>query len=571
MIINTPFPATATTHTARSRRRHKNGSNDKYSRSRHDDPGVYTKQKTQSSRPKQVRTNPLATATAAASNPMAGVAALAEQDLRTLEELAVKGMREKDMAIGFSKAALAEVDRTMASPPPIGGEGYRDMTHLNWCSIDNDDTQDIDQLTFAEKLPDGCTRVLVAIADVDYLVEKDGAVDRDAARNTTTVYTPVKNYSMIPEEYSHGITSLNPHEKRNTMVFEFVVGPDGRVQEDRCDVYRAVVENKAKMAYENVADWLEGKVPEPETCAPVPGMAEAVRLQNEVAQLMRAARFEDGAVDFKTIELEAKKDKDGNFSGVGAGHSRTTHQMIEEFMVAANGVSARFLRDSGMPAVRRVVKEPEKWDAIVSMAKETGGKLPKDPSAPALRDWLHTMEARDPEGFPDLCGRVIRMLGRGEFVVQQPGDDPASHFSLHVEDYAQSTAPNRRYGDLINHRLLKEALDRKEGREPKQPYTLERLQELAERCTAMEEAAEKLERQLDKSAACLVLRDRIGEEFEARVSGASEKGTWVRLKEMPIEGKVVEGGKGWDYGNHVTVKLVDVNVEKGFIDFAAGR
>lgn len=486
------------------------------------------------------------------------------QDRARLQSLAHRAMLENGLLPDFSAAALAQLDRIQApaapAGPPDGGPDHpRDLRGLLWASIDNDDSRDLDQLTVAEALPGDATKVLVAVADVDALVKDATDIDEHARHNTTSVYTAAVNFPMLPEKLSTNLTSLNPHEDRLAVVVEMVVGADGAVRESA--IYRGQVRNHAQLTYNGVAAWLEGNGPLPPAAAAVPGLAENLRLQQKVAQSLRELRHVHGALSLETVEARPVFDGD-TIRDLAVEEKNHATQIIEDFMIAANGVTARYLADKKSPSIRRVVRTPKRWDRIVELAGEHGFKLPFDPDSKALDAFLVRQRAADPARFPDLSLAVIKLLGSGEYVAEAPGDTAPGHFGLAVRDYSHSTAPNRRYPDLITQRLLKAALD---GRAA--PYTYDALGALATHFTEAEDAANKVERQVGKSAAALLLEPRIGEEFDGIVTGASPKGTWVRLLSVPVEGKVVRGFEGVDVGNRIRVQLVDTDVERGYIDF----
>jgi exoribonuclease-2 len=433
------------------------------------------------------------------------------------------------------------------------------MRSLLWCSIDNDDSRDLDQLTVAEQLPDGNVRAIVAVADVDAIVKKGTPIDDHARHNTTSVYTAAKIFPMLPEKLSTDLTSLNDSEERVAVIIDMKVSPEGTVVSG--DVYRGLVRNLAKLAYDSVGMWLQKEADAPEKVKAVKGLAENLQLQDKIADALRENRHEHGALDLETIEPRAVF-KDGEVVDLRLDARNNAKNLIEDFMVAANGVTARFLDAKKFPSIRRIVRSPERWDRIEAIAAEHGEHLPPDPDAKALEAFLVRMRKQDPLRFPDLSLAIVKAMGAGEYVVELPGQEPIGHFGLAVKDYTHSTAPNRRFPDLIAHRLVKAALA---GAKP--PYDAGELGALADHCTQAEDAANKVERQVRKSAAAYVLQNRIGEKFDGIVTGASEKGTWVRVFHPPVEGKVVHGAAGMDIGHKVRVKLVDVNVERGFIDF----
>ncbi|MFZ1268048.1 MAG: RNB domain-containing ribonuclease [Anaerolineae bacterium] len=483
-----------------------------------------------------------------------------DQQHRTLlQSIAHRAMIERGLLPDFSAAALAELDKIQAAAGATNAESIRDLTDLLWASIDNDDSRDLDQLTVAETLPGGNVKIRVAVADVDALVKDGSAIDEHARHNTTSVYTAAEIFPMLPEALSTDLTSLNFAEERLAVVVEMVVGADGALLGS--DIYRARVRNHAKLAYHSVAAWLEGNGALPDGIAAVKGLAENLRVQDRIAQSLKNLRHVHGALSLETIEAKPVFDGD-RIRDLEVDEKNRAKELIEDFMIAANGVTARYLAAKKFPSIRRVVRTPKRWDRIVELAREQGAKLPDTPDSAALDKFLVTERAADPQGFPDLSLAVIKLLGAGEYVAERPGDTAPGHFGLAVKDYAHSTAPNRRYPDLITQRLLKAAIA---GRAA--PYSYAELDVLAKHFTAEEDAANKVERQVGKSAAALLLESRIGEQFNAIATGASDKGTWVRLLTVPVEGKVMSGFEGVDVGDRIRVQLVDVDVERGFIDF----
>jgi VacB/RNase II family 3'-5' exoribonuclease len=481
------------------------------------------------------------------------------QNHRTiLKRIARNAMLERGLLPDFSRAALTESKQPGYSEPN-DNITVRDKRSLPWASLDNDDSLDLDQLTFAEAMPADRIKIYVAIADVDSFVKNGSALDEHARHNTTSVYTAAEIFPMLPEVISTDITSLNLNEDRLAIIVEMVVGEHGALEDSK--IYRAWVRNHAKLAYNSVAAWLDGEGDMPEELAKVPGLAENLQLQDQAAQRLKKLRRINGALSLETIEAKLVFDDDQLFT-LQSEKKNSAKQIIEDFMIAANGVTARFLSAHGFPSIRRVVRTPKRWERIVEIARENQYKLPAEPDSKALDEFLVRQKAADPMRFPDLSLAVIKLLGAGEYVTEIPGGDSPGHFGLAVKDYAHSTAPNRRYPDLLTQRLLKAALDGQPA-----PYRQDELANLAAHCTAAEDAANKVERQVEKSAAALLLESRIGEQFDAIVTGASEKGTWVRLLSVPVEGKVVEGFEGMDVGERVRVQLIDTNVERGFIDF----
>src|SRR5215470_10831573 len=475
-----------------------------------------------------------------------------------LQAIARRVMAERGLEADFSPAARAETD-ALTGPARESEGGVQDLRRLLWCSIDNDDSRDLDQLTVAEPATGGTVRILVAVADVDALVEKGSAIDGHARANTTSVYTAAAIFPMLPERLSTDLTSLNEDEDRLALVIDMTVARDGRVSGS--DIYRATVRNKAKLAYNSVGAWLEGGASPPPKVATVVGLDEQLRIQDRAAQAMKTLRHERGALSLDTIETRAVFDGD-LIADLRPDQKNRAKEMIEDFMIGANGVTARYLAGKGLPSLRRVLRSPERWERIMELASGFGETLPGTPSCQALEGFLAARHKADPERFPDLSLAVVKLLGKGEYVVERPGQSAEGHFGLAVRDYAHSTAPNRRFPDLITHRLLKAAMANRAV-----PYGVDELDVLARHCTTQEDNATKVERQVHKSAAAL-LSSRIGQRFDAIVTGASPKGTWVRILHPAVEGKVVRGAEGLDVGDRVEVELLGTNVDRGYIDFA---
>jgi len=477
-----------------------------------------------------------------------------------LRRIAIRVMQERGLAPDFSPAAAAELAaiRGPAVGPPAS---TRDLRGLAWCSIDNDDSRDLDQLTVAEPMPDGAVRLLVAIAEVAALVRQRSAIDGHARQNTTSVYTAGAIFPMLPERLSTDLTSLGFGADRVAVVIDMTFARDGSMAAS--DIYEASVRNKAKLAYNGVAAWLEGTGPMPKAIGAVAGLDENIRVQHRTAQQLRALRHMRGALSLQTIQARPV------FVGemlqdLKPDESNVAKNLIEELMVAANGVAARFLEAKRFPSVRRVVRTPAKWDRIVEIAAESGFALPGEPDGRALEQFLLGSMKADPVHFPDLSLCVIKLLGRGEYVIDLPGGGAPGHFGLAVKDYAHSTAPNRRFPDLLIQRLLKAALA---GAPP--PYGNAELSDLARHCTEQEQAAKKVERQLAKSAAAMLLSGRIRDRFDAVVTGVTDSGTWVRIFRPPVEGKLEKGYEGRKVGDRLRVQLVFADVERGYIDFIA--
>ena len=475
-----------------------------------------------------------------------------------LQRIARRAMIGRGLFPDFSREALAELDRINA-PATRTEELTRDLRNLLWCSIDNDDSLDLDQLTVAESMPKEKVKIFVAVADVDAIVKKGSAIDEHARHNTTSVYTAGSIFPMLPEKLSTDLTSLNFNEDRLAVVVEMVIGADGSLMDS--DIYRASVRNHAKLAYNSVAAWLEGNGSLPEAVAAVKGLEENLRLQDKAAQSMKNLRHVHGALSFETVEARPVFDGD-EIRDLEVEKRNRAKDIIEDFMIGANGVTARYLSSKKFPSIRRVVRTPKRWERIVELADEHGSKLPDTPDSKALEDFLTKTKAADPVGFPDLSLAVIKLMGAGEYIAELPGDTAPGHFGLAVRDYTHSTAPNRRYTDLITQRLLKSAI----GESPL-PYSNDELEALAKHCTEEEDAANKVERQVRKSAAAMLLEHRIGEQFDAIITGAAEKGTWARLLHPPVEGRLVHGFEGMDVGRRIRVQLIHTDVEQGFIDF----
>jgi exoribonuclease-2 len=475
-----------------------------------------------------------------------------------LVRIATHVMAERGLEPEFSRRVEQQL-AAITGPGRDDGPDVHDLTHLLWCSIDNDDSLDLDQLTACEPLPSGAIRLWVAIADVDALVKKDTPIDAHALLNTTSVYTSARIFPMLPDRLCTDLTSLNPAQDRLALVTEMVFNADASLAGST--VYRAQVHNRAKLAYDAVSAWIDGEADLPDAAAAVPGMEAQLRAQDALAQQLRARRHALGSLDLETFQPRAL------FNGEQVVDIRQqvqnrARQLIEEVMIATNGCTARYLAAQGGASLRRVVRSPERWLRIVGVAKDYGEVLPDEPDSKALEAFLAKQHRLDPLRFPDLSLVIVKLMGRGEYVVETPGGAPIGHFGLAVRDYTHSTAPNRRFPDLITLRLLKAAL----ADEP-QPYSNAELGELAQHCTRQEDAAQKVERQLRKSEAALLLESRVGERFDALVTGAGPEGTWVRILTPPAEGKLVGGHSGLRVGDALKVKLVSTHVEHGFIDF----
>ena len=479
-----------------------------------------------------------------------------------LAAIARQAMLDRGLEPDFPADAVKQLNR-VSGPARENNQSIRDLRKLVWCSIDNDSSMDLDQLTVAERLPNDVIKIMVAIADVDAIVKPTSPIDRHARINTTSVYTAAKIFSMLPEKLSTDLTSLGEGQDRLALVVEMSARPDGSVADS--NVYRALVKNHAKLAYRSVAAWLEGGAKPPVKVSGTAGLEDQLRMQDQVAQRMRTVRYLHGALDLETIEPEVVL-SDGKVADLRVDSKNRAKQLIEDFMIAANGVSAQFLEKQGWPVLQRVVRTPKHWDLIRKVAQSFQAKFPATPDSKALAEFMTQRRLADALRFPDLSLTIIKLLGAGEYVVQTPGQASGGHFGLAVREYSHSTAPNRRFPDLITQRLLKAALGGAET-----PYPPDELAALAAHCTAQEDAAKKVERQVRKSAAALFLSGRVGETFDALVTGSSEKGTWVRLLQPPAEGRLMDPRTRIKVGDRVRVRLADLNVERGFIDFVGAQ
>ncbi|MBL9016420.1 MAG: RNB domain-containing ribonuclease [Myxococcales bacterium] len=443
-------------------------------------------------------------------------------------------------------------------PPHDPVDDQVDLRGLPWSSIDNEDSRDLDQIEIAEQLEGGAIRVKIGIADVDALVPKGSPVDRFAHDNTVTLYTGVHIFPMLPEVLSTDRTSLLDERDRLAVITELVVRAAGSMDDTQTKIYPARVRNHAKLVYERIGAWLEdaGEPPRSST------IAAQVQLHDEVAQRLRKRRIEQGALELETIEARPVT-KDGEVVDLVVLHKNRARQLVEDLMIAANGATARYLEQRGFSSIRRIVRAPKRWDRIVELAASLGFTLPASPSSGALSDFLAARKAADPDRFQDLSLSVVKLIGPGEYALQRATEPDTGHFGLAVEDYAHSTAPNRRYPDLITQRLLKACAA---GRP--QPYSDDELIRIAQHCTDRENGARKVERTMRKVAAAIMLSNRIGDTFDAIVTGASDKGVFARLLRPPAEGRVVARERGLDVGDKIRVRLVDTEPTRGFIDFA---
>jgi exoribonuclease II len=475
-----------------------------------------------------------------------------------LHRIAVTAMRARGLLPEFAPQALSEAEAARRKGPERKGE-IRDLRALPWFSIDNDDTRDLDQLSVAESLPGGVTRLLVAIADVDAMVHPGSAVDEHAGANTTSVYTAAGVFPMLPELLSTDLTSLHEGQERLAMVVDLLVQADGTVTQ--ADIYRGAVVNRAKLTYDAVSAWLDGAATAPAPLAALPVLEEQLRLHDAVATRLRELRQSRGALNVKTVSARPVFER-GQLVDLRADEKNRAKDLIADLMIAANAATARHLSQRGFPSLRRFLQSPRRWDRIEALSAQYGVRLPAEADPIALDAFLRARRKEDPDGFADLSLKIVKMLGPGEYIAAAPGAHGVGHFGLAVNDYAHSTAPNRRYPDLVTQRLLKAALA---GDDP--PYALPTLETIARHCTLQEDNANKVERQVLKAAAAFLLHDRVGQSFEAIVTGAAPKGTYVRIARPLVEGRLVRGTAGVDVGDVLRVRLVAVDEEQGFLDF----
>jgi len=477
-----------------------------------------------------------------------------------LTSLARQVMLDRGFIPDFSPEEEQEAKSLHLQRIPFPEVPAQDLRHLLWFSIDNDDSRDLDQLTYAETLPDGRHQVYIAVADVAWMVKKDDPIDRRAAHNTTSVYTPSKVFPMLPERLSTDLTSLNPDQDRLALIFKGALSHEGQLEEYA--IFTGYVHNYAKLAYDSVSLWLEGKASPPSPIQKTEGLESQIRLQDTIAQHYSEYRQSIGALSLETIEAAAVF-SDGIPVSMKEIQKNRARLLIENFMILANAISARFTEANRIFSLRRVVDKPKRWDKIVAIAESKGTRLPPTPDGKALEQFLVDQKKSEPLTFPDLSLTIIKLLGRGVYQVYIPGKSSPGHFGLALPHYSQSTAPNRRFPDLIMQRLLLAFL----AKQPL-PYNPQELIILAERCTNKEDDAEKVQRRMKKTVAAIILTPKIGEEFDAIVTGASEKGTWARILTPPIEGKLVKGEEGLDVGDRLRVKLIHTDVSAGYIDFS---
>lgn len=472
---------------------------------------------------------------------------------------------ETMLAEGFSPDIPTAVEnelRQIDDGPLTSDSTVRDLRHWLWSSIDNLTSRDLDQVEFVERQADDSIRVLIGIADVAAFVPKGSAIDSHAFENTTSVYTGVTTFPMLPEELSTDKTSLLEGQDRRAIVIEFIVTSDDRVKAQ--DVFPALVHNYSKMSYEVIGNWLDHDTAVPKEVSRIPNLEEQVRLQFEAATRLLEALRAQGALHLETIQATPVIDENGRITDLSIDERNSARDIIENFMIAANASMADSLDRRGVAALRRVVRTPENWPRIVEIAKELNETLPHEPSIQALSNFLDRQHKVDPDHFADLSLAVVKLLGPGDYVVQVPGQQSEGHFGLAVHRYTHSTAPNRRYADLIIQRLLKASIA-----DDGTSYTVEDLRKIADHCNDRESAARKVERKMRKVAAAVLMKDRIGEEFNAIVTGATPKGTFARILKPPVDGMVVRGQAHLKVGQRARVKLLSTDPRRGFIDFAA--
>lgn len=477
-----------------------------------------------------------------------------------LLSIAQQTMREAGFVTDWTPAIEQELEQLKQKTPQDVSASVLDLRSLLWSSIDDSRSRDLDQVEYAETLAGGNTRLSIGIADVDAYVHQGSAIDQRAANNTSSVYTGVKTFPMLPEELSTDLTSLNAGEDRLAVVTEMVLSSDGTLKSTK--IYRALLKNYAKLAYEIIGDWLDGKTKVPESVATVPHLEEQIRLQFESSKDLGQIRKEHGALELGTIQATPVVDADGKVVELAVVEQNSARNLIANFMIAANVAMAQFLEAQGGPTLRRIVRTPKYWDRIVEIAAEHNQKLPAQPDSRALSEFLLQQKKVDPLHFPDLSLAVVKSLGPGEYAVQLPGAPDQGHFGLAVQDYTHSTAPNRRFPDLVTQRLVKAALDKQPA-----PYSVEELNQIATHCNEREAAARKVERKMRKVAAAVLLHDKVGSDFKAIVTGVSEKGTFARVLSPPVDGRVVRGEQGLRVGQTIQVRLLSVDADKGFIDF----
>jgi VacB/RNase II family 3'-5' exoribonuclease len=476
-----------------------------------------------------------------------------------LKELARGSMAAHGFEVGFKPEVDQQLATLRTNPPAVSATSdLRDLRSLLWSSIDNDTSRDLDQIEYAEQLPNGDIKVLVGIADVDAYVTKGTPIDEHAEAQTSSVYSGVQIFPMLPEELSTGLTSLLENQDRLAIVIEYEVGSDGHIH--GTNIYRALVNNKAQLAYPSVGAWLENRSAAPPKVAASADLQAQLKLQDKAAQALREERYRHGALDIDSTEVQPVMDQQTVVSIENHEKNRAT-ELIEDFMIAANEVVARFLIN--VPSIRRIVRTPKRWDRIVALAAEKGVTLPTEPDSKALNDFLEKQKATDPDHFADISLAVVKLMGPGEYVLEKPGDTLQGHFGLAVQDYTHSTAPNRRFPDIVTQRLVKAVLAK-----TAQPYSAEELDQIAQHCTERENAAQKVEREMTKRVTAVAMAHHIGEQYSGIVTGVTQHGTFVRVMQPHMEGLLIRGQQGADVGAKLNLKLVSADPQKGYIDFA---
>ncbi len=475
-----------------------------------------------------------------------------------LVELAKEAMESRDFLTDFSSAITEELKSIDKDSILKSNVDVKDMRDKFWCSIDNDDSRDLDQITYIEELGDGSFKIYVSIADVSATVKKGSEINTHAEHNTTSVYTPAVIFPMLPEKLSTDLTSLNQGVDRLSFVTEMDVGKDGVVQNYK--IYEALVQNHAKLAYNGVGYWLENNANPPELVLKSEELQKLLRNHDDIAQKMKANRQAKGSLSLETIEAKAIIQNRIVIDIVEEKKNRAK-EIIENFMIAANTAATLFLHAHDFPAFKRIVRIPKRWDKIVEIAANNGTYLPEEPDSKSLEDFLIKQKQANPLQYPDLSLSIVKLLGRGEYVVEYPGENISGHFGLALRNYSHSTAPNRRYPDLITQRMIRAVIEGKSN-----PYTKSEIERLAEYCSLKEADADRVTRQTQKTVAAVLLSGKINQTFDGIITGVNKNGTWVRLFTPPVEGKLIKGNHV-DVGDHVKVKLISVDVQKGFIDF----
>ncbi len=475
-----------------------------------------------------------------------------------LRNISLDTMRENGFQTEFSPEIFDELNSLKQRPLPQDSS-IKDLRNLLWSSIDNDSSKDLDQIEFAEELPNGDIRLLIGIADVDEFVKKGSAIDDFAKNQTVSVYTETKVLPMLPPEISENLTSLLPKVDRLAVVIEMIVTDRGDVSTH--NIYRALTHNYAKLTYSEVGAWLDENETIPESMAAISGLKSQILVQQKAALRLLEFRQKRGSLEFESIEsvpvFAGEEAKDLQIV-----KTNSARKIIENFMVAANVEMAEFLEANNLTSVRRVVKSPARWERIREIAAKYGENLPVEPDSNSLSEFLKKRRLANPEQFPDLSLSIIKLIGAGDYVVQKPHEVADGHFGLAVRDYTHSTAPNRRFPDLIVQRMVKAAL-----KGERSPYTDEELAEIVEQCNERESAARKVERKMRKVIAASVMQSRIGETFDAIVTGITPSGTFARILRPPVDGRIVHGEYGLQVGEKIRVKLLATNIHNGYIDF----